>query len=70
VPRGVLREAPGSRIWQCGQYSGPASKLFRHRGQLIVGTHREYQKIVTAHFTEYFVNAPPAWVREFGPSAA
>jgi hypothetical protein len=22
------------------------------------------------HFTEYFVNAPPAWVNEFGPSAA
>lgn len=22
------------------------------------------------HFTEYFVNAPPAWLSEFGPSAA
>jgi len=22
------------------------------------------------HFTEYFVNAPPAWTSEFGPSAA
>jgi hypothetical protein len=22
------------------------------------------------HFTEYLVNAPPAWVSEFGPSAA
>ena len=70
VRRVGVRVAPGSRIWQCGQYSGPASKLFRHNGQLIVGTHREYQKIATAHFTEYFVNAPPAWVSEFGPSAA
>jgi transcriptional regulator with XRE-family HTH domain len=25
---------------------------------------------VTLHFTEYLVNAPPAWVSEFGPSAA
>ncbi len=22
------------------------------------------------HFTEYLVNAPPAWLSEFGPSAA
>lgn len=35
--RDVLRGAPGSRRWQCGQYSGPLSKFFRHNGQLIVG---------------------------------
>lgn len=52
--RAVLRATPGSRIWQCGQYSGPVSKLFRHRGQVIVVTSGEYSK---HHFTEYLMNA-------------
>jgi hypothetical protein len=30
--------APGSRMWQCGQCSGPASRLRRHSGQVMVGT--------------------------------
>jgi hypothetical protein len=29
---------PGSRMWQCGQCSGPASRLRRHSGQVMVGT--------------------------------
>jgi len=29
--------APGTRRWQCGQCSGPASKLLRHRPQVIAG---------------------------------
>ena len=36
-------------------------------GQLMVATDEGYPK---GHFTEYFVNAPPACVSEFGPSAA
>ena len=28
------------------------------------------QRDRAVHFTEYLVNAPPAWVIEFGPSAA
>jgi hypothetical protein len=26
--------------------------------------------VLRRHLTEYFVNAPPAWTSEFGPSAA
>jgi hypothetical protein len=29
-----------------------------------------WQRDSPVHFTEYLVNAPPAWVSEFGPSAA
>src|SRR4029453_8830698 len=42
-PGGVLRRVPGNRIWQCGQCSGPISKPFRHKGQLIMVTHSGYQ---------------------------
>jgi len=30
--------APGSRIWQCGQWSGPDSIVRRHKGHVIWGT--------------------------------
>ena len=32
------RDAPGSRIWQWGQCSGPVSSVRRHRGHVMVGT--------------------------------
>ena len=31
---------------------------------------RRHQANAPDHFTEYLVNAPPAWLSEFGPSAA
>jgi hypothetical protein len=32
--------------------------------------HRIADRVAAVYFTEYLVNAPPAWLNEFGPSAA
>jgi hypothetical protein len=40
---GFLSPTPGSRIWQCGQYSPPGSKLLWQREQVMGGTPSGYQ---------------------------
>ena len=44
----------------------PVLSLTSQRGP----RHQPSGATAPVHFTEYFVNAPPAWLSEFGPSAA
>jgi hypothetical protein len=50
-----------------------AARMSQLRNRHPIAEHRiriVWPRVGAVHFTEYLVNAPPAWVSEFGPSAA
>src|SRR5688572_2326758 len=62
-----LQERPARRFHARLHANGDVSGLGTESQ---AGDRHQQARAERLHFTEYFVNAPPAWRIEFGPSAA